>query len=45
MNKISYNYNTNKIENTNILLLNNNSIFSPIIKLKNKGYLNINLTI
>ena len=36
MNKISPNYNTNKKKNTKILLLNNSSIFSPIIKLKNK---------
>ena len=40
MNKINFNNNKNiknKIKNSKKLLLNNSSIFSPIIKLKNKG--------
>ena len=39
INKINYNYNlnNNKINNTKISLLNNSTVFSPIIKLKNKG--------
>ena len=44
MNKINYNSNNNinnndnnKSKNSKILLLNNSSIFSPIIKLRNKG--------
>ena len=41
MNKKNFNHNlnnnNNKYKNSKILLLNNSSIFSPIIKLKNKG--------
>ena len=39
-NKINFNNNLNnknKVKNSKILLLNNSSIFSPIIRLKNKG--------